>query len=283
MIGTWAPNLKEFLDLADGVWTWQWQAASEQGALTAGTARLIITGCHFRWQFGGADAAGAESRRLALAPRDSLWLCIRVADRGELALTPPLPRLAVDSAFYPDLVTMVRALTTPRFGGVVTHWPAYPVPVGSPTAVSGEVDLAACLREAVEIVNAGEPEPWFEWQPAASWGVRLAYYQGSIRTPPLQIQITRRDAQNRPLAMRIAAGDNYARASRRPYAVRGLAHELTHAMLLWGHSPDRAHLLWGLAPPLRDDPSGDERRAIRLWRRLPAGLDLNRYGRLTDP
>ena len=270
------------LQLQDGTWTWQWSSCGAAGNSPPQKAWLTIDGERYGWKLRGRTAAGEESG-LLLVPGDASWLSVKAPSFCDLAHTPPLPRLRIDSAAYPDLVSMLRDLTTPRFGGVVTQWPAYPVPVSSPAAVSGAVDLEACLREAVEIWNLGEPEPLFVWEPGASWGVRLAHFQGSIRRPPLQIQITRRDARHRPLGMRIAAGDNYSSAASRPYAVRGMAHELGHAMLLWGHSLDRHHLLWGAAPPMRSDPSRDERRAVHLLRRLPEGLDLNRYGYWTEP
>ena len=233
----------------------------------------------FRWRL--ADEPRDTS--LVLAPVDPEWLTLELAVPGDLASTPPLPRLPLISDAWPDLVSMLRALITPRFDAVVTHWPDVPVPVKAPVAVSGDVDLAACLREAVEIWNTGEPSPHFVWDPDAAWGVRLAHYAGSIREPPLQAQLTRRNDAGQPLSLRIAAGDNYASPAARKYVVRGLAHELGHAMLLWGHSPDRRHLLWGAAPPLVDGPSDDERRAVRLLQRLPAGLDLTRYRASAPP
>ena len=282
-IGIWPPQLKEMLELADGDWSWRWFAVSETHGEESGMAQLTVDGDAYRWRFEAGGAPSPQAGELRLEPADPRWLSIRVPDRRALAETPPLTRLAIESVAYTDLVAMLRELTTPKFGAVVTRWPDYPVPVGAPVAQSGEIDLAACLREAVEIWNSGEIEPLFAWQPEASWGVRLAHYAGSIREPPLQIQLTRRAADGSPLVMRIAAGSNYASHASRPYAVRGLSHELGHAALLWGHSPDRDHLLWGAAPPLRPDPSRDERRAVRLLRRLPPGLDLNRYGNSAAP
>lgn len=283
IIGNWAPGLKDWLQVEDGVWTWSWHAENAAGGTSSGDGTLIVQDDRYRWQIALPANAAAALTRINLTPQDTTWLPLHAPDLEALADMPPLPHLGVDSASYPDLVSMLRDLLTPLFGAVVVHWPAYPVPVRSPPAQSGEVDLAACLREAVTIWNAGEPEPWFVWQPDAAWGVRLAHFSGSIRQPPLMIQLTRLDPEHRPLAMRIVAGDNYASAPSRPYAVRAMAHELGHALCLWGHSPDREHLLWGAAPPLRDDPSADERRAARLLRLLPPGLDLNRYGRETDP
>lgn len=280
--GTWPGDLKEWLQVSDGAWLWRWSADLEPAGRHTGSAVLSIRGEHYRWRLNGITAV-SDPVDLRLTPADTFWLGMQVADLAALSATPPLPRLAIDSPAYPDLVAMLRDLLTPRFDAVVTHWPGSPVPVGSPPAQSGDVDLAACLREAVTLWNTGETEPLFVWTDDAAWGVRLAHYAGSLLRPPLQVQLTRHDADGRPLRMRIAAGDNYSRASARPYAVRGLAHELGHCLFLWGHSPDRTHLLWGAAPPLRADPSLDERRAVRLLQRLPAGLDLRRYGCETDP
>jgi hypothetical protein len=268
IVGAIDPDLKSWVDLADGESSWTWYGERRQGE-----ARLTIAGSRFRWRLDGAPADS-----LVLVPAGGNWLTMAVGSRAELAATPPLPRLPVDSAAYPHLLAMVRDLITPRFGGLVTHWASWPVPVGSLPAISGEVDLAACLREAVTIWNEGEDAPWFAWKPAASSGVRLAHYAGGLRRPPLSLTMVRRDSLGRPLRMRIAAGDNYASEAARPYAVRGMVHELGHALLLWGHSPDRTHVLWGGGPPLRASPSADERRAARFLRLLPAGLDLRRYG-----
>jgi hypothetical protein len=287
--GTWSSELKDWLKVPDGTWAWRWTAVDASGGARSGSAELRIEGERYSWRLDPADAHAAAAHepavRIELHPvaDPSFWLPLAVTDLDALALCPPLPRLHLESAAYPDLVAMLRDLLTPLFEAVVIHWPEYPVPVGSLPAQSGEVDLAACLREAVEIWNEGEPEPWFVWDPGAAWGVRLAHFSGSIRQPPLRIQLTRRDDALRPRAMRIIVGDNYASQASRPYAVRGLAHELGHALLLWGHSPDREHLLWGAAPPLRATPSSDERRAARLLRLLPAGLDLSCYGPVTDP
>lgn len=283
IIGAWPPRLKETLQVPDGSWSWRWHQVEGRERGLGGPARLTSDGPEYRWRLQGRKPAAAGALSLVPAADDTFWLPLRVRDPGELAVVPPLPVLAIDSPAYPHLVAMLRDLITPRFGGLVTHWPAYPVPVGSPTAQSGAVDLQACLREAVASWNEGQPEPLFVWRPGTDWGVRLAHFSGSDRRPPLAIQLTRRDEEGRPLLMRILAGDNYSHPISRPFAVRAMAHELGHAMLLWGHSPDRAHLLWGAAPPRRADPSADERRAVDLLRSLPAGLDLNVYGQPTEP
>ena len=271
--GQWAPALHRWLDPPDGAVPWRW--ASRTGA-DRGRAVLTIAGRAYRWDFPDPPPAGP----LQLVPGSTGWLPVRVASPAELAAVPPLPEIPLRSPAYPDLVSMLHALLTPRFDGVVPHWPDRPVPVRAPAgAISGEVDLTACLREAVANWNATAAEPFFIWDPKAAWGIRLAHYAGSLRSPPLQTQLIRRDAAGRPLHVRIAVGDDYHSAASRPHAVRGLAHELGHALLLWGHSPDRHHLLWGDAPPLRATPSPDERRAVRLRQRLPAGLDLGRYRR----
>jgi len=263
--GPWSPR-------AGGPLEWRWFAGA---ANRDGRASLTWDAHGFRWRLPSEIPPGP----LRLVPADHRWLPITVPGAADLATHPPLPRIPVRSAAYGHLVALIRDLMTPRFDGIVTHWTRRPVPVSAPDdAISGEVDLAACLREAVDSWNAGEEEPFFVWDPGASWGIRLAHYAGSLRSPPLQTQLTRRDAEGRALRVRIAVGDDYASEAARPYAVRGLAHELGHALLLWGHSPDRQHLLWGDAPPLCSAPSPDERRAVRLRQWLPHGLDLRAYG-----
>jgi hypothetical protein len=270
-IGTWPPGLRQTLGLGDGRWAWRWRGAD--GA--HGAAELEIVAERFIWRLADPPPAGP----LSLASESERWLPVRVADPAQLGDVPPLPSLACDSPAFADLVSLLRHLITPRFEGRITHWPRVPVPVSAPEAVSGGLDLAACLREAVEIWN--ERIPFFVWDPDADWGVRLAHYAGGSRSPPMQLQLTRLDAAGRPLRARIAVGDDYD-ARGRDFARRALAHELGHALLLWGHSPDRGHLLWGAAPPLRADPSDDEVRAAALLRLLPEGLDLTLYGRTED-
>lgn len=270
VVGRLSPDLKECLQIVDGSTRWQWHAPAL--GLT-GPATLEVGGRHCRWSL-----ADVPDDSLIVTSETTGWLSLSVAGPEQLAALPPLPRRPVESPAYADLVSFARAMIMPRFDGRVPHWPSWPVPVSSPDAISGDVDLAACLREAVEIWNTLGPEPWFEWREEGGEGIRLAHYAGSIRSPALSLRITRVDSLGRPLKMRISVGDNYHSEAARPYAVRGLSHELGHAVLLWGHSVDRRHLLWGDAPPLHASPSKDEVRAAQLLRHLPHGLDLRRYG-----
>jgi hypothetical protein len=271
VIGPWTASLRTTTEIDQGAWPWTWRAAADSAA--SGPVELVIGGGLYRWRFLGTPASGP----LEMAPAGGLWLAMDVPDVDALAGMPPLPVLPVDTDAWPDLVSMARALVTPRFGGYVPHWPARPVPVGAADMVSGDVDLAACLREAVMIWNEGEVDPPFVWAPGSEWGVHVAHYAGSMRSPPMDFRITRLDSIGRPLRARISVGDNYDHPYERQYAVRAFSHELAHARLLWGHTPDRNHLLWGSAPPLRADPSEDERRAANLLEALPARLDLRRY------
>jgi hypothetical protein len=266
-IGIWPPGLRQCLEIGDGRWSWNWRGPDR----TRGEATLTVAGSRYRWRLDPPPPEG-EIELICAVER---WLSFRLTGTEQLTTMPPLPRLPCDSAAFDDLVAMLRALITPRFAGRVPHWPDWPIPVRAPEAASGGLDLAACLREAVTLWQEGASP--FVWDDDASWGVRLAHYAGTSRSPPMQLQITRLDEAGRPLRARIAVGDDYS-AGERTYAVRAMAHELAHAALLWGHSPDREHLLWGAAPPLRADPSADERRAVQLLHRLPEGLDLNRYG-----
>ncbi len=268
--GGWSEALVDWLRIPAQTTTWRWVTRSPADS---GTVALTTDRTGYRWRFPGTPPGGA----VRVQPPGEAWLALHVSNWHGLAMVPPLPVLPVQTRTYPHLVAMLRHLLEPRFGGVVPHWPGRPVPVVSPAAVSGAVDLAACLREAVTHWNTAAASSLLAWNPGATWGIHLAHYAGSLRDPPLQTQLIRRDAAGRPRHVRIAVGDDYATPSARPYAVRGFAHELGHALLLWGHTPDRRHLLWGDAPPLRATPSQDEVRAVKLRQLLPRGLDLAHY------
>ena len=183
--------------------------------------------------------------------------------------------ISAASPDYLDIRSFLRELTKPYFNSTVCHWPAYPVPIRVGPAVNGEIDLAECLAEAVDRWNLGEASPWFSFDPAADWGIRLIHFPDLEMHPPARAQITRLDDQGRPLRIHIILGNNYATPQQRPYAIRALVHELGHALFLWGHSRDPAHILWGSGPPVVDFPSLEERKAAHLWRDLPEGLNLN--------
>ena len=285
---TYPESLHEFLNLTDGRWDWSWTCSAPDSQQTGGTAQLALVGLRAYWTYPGAGRAslpaGADTVRLSLTPADpgrwhSLTITWPVVEPPQLL---PLPRLRVDSAYYADLLELLQELTTPRFAQRVVHWPEFPVPIKAGEAVSGEVDLTACLYEAMEIWNQGEPEPLFRWDPRSPWGVRLVHFAGHIRRPALSVAVVRLDGQGNPLRINLLAGDNYDDLCDRPYAVRGMIHELAHTLFLWGHSKDRHHVLWGSAPPIVDEPSQDERRAFRLWNLLPEGLDLWIYDRSTE-
>jgi len=270
IVGTWTGSLKDSLHIPSGDHQWNW--TTPEG--NHGTLTLFTDDHGWQWE----DAGILPATTLNLIPEDPSWLPLALDGPEQLSLTPPLPSVALQTEAYPDLVAMVRDLTTPRFEAVVTSWPSFPVPVSSPEALVGDLDLRACLREAVERWNACSAEPFFVWDPEAAWGISLAHYSGANLRPPLSARLTSRDGEGRPSRLRIAIGDDYHRDSQRPYLVRGFAHELGHALLLWGHSPDRRHILWGEAPPIRDGPSRDECRAAHLLQWLPFGLELERYG-----
>jgi hypothetical protein len=268
--GGWSDALVDWLRVPAQTGTWRWSTGTPSDS---GIVTLTTNHAGYRWRFDGPPPLGS----VRVDPPGNGWLSLHVPNWHDLAAVPPLPELSVQTEAYPHLVAMLRDLLEPRFGGVVPHWPGQPVPVAAPAAVSGEVDLAACLREAVTNWNTTAASSLLAWDPEATWGIHLAHYAGSLRNPPLQTQLIRRDAVGRPWHVRIAVGDDYSTRSARPYAVRGLAHELGHALLLWGHTADRHHLLWGDAPPLRATPSRDEVRAVELRQLLPRGLDLAHY------
>jgi len=278
--------LLSFLQIIPGTSAWSWFVDDAAGHRHAGPAELEIAGLGARWILHGVDwdAVSAEAGvadTLRLVPEHpGHWHSLVCLWADTLLTTlPPLPRQPVASVHYPDLLALLQELTADRFDGVVTHWPELPVPVRAGDAVCEDVDLAACLREAVDIWNQGEAQPLLVWSPHADWGVRLVHFPGIVRVPPLALRITRLDGHGSPLGMNLLAGDNYCSSASRPAARRGMIHELGHALLMWGHSLDRAHSLWGQGPPLVAEPSQDERRAVRLWNRLPVGLDLTVYDR----
>ncbi|MCP4570750.1 MAG: hypothetical protein GY838_00190 [bacterium] len=273
-----------------GRWEWTWSASANG---PRGTAALRITptpdATKWAWAFTPEPPPG---RPLDLTPlAHDRWLAFRW-DGRDLPGPLPLPRTAVASGHYSDLVDLLRDLTTLRFGAVVTGWtddpdddhrarPPIPVDPGAP--VTGPVDLAACLRRAMDVWNAGAPSPWFVEAAGTGWGVRLIHYPERSLRPPLYVQLTRLDAFGRPARLNIYAGDNYTDPGDSVYALRGFVHELGHALLLMGHSADRSHTLWERSSPLVSAPSLDERKAARLWHGLPEGIDLQNYRILTPP
>ncbi len=262
--------------------TWNWTYYSNEGC--TGEARMELSplpgeilGWKIRWKFSPALPASMLDKTLYLEPADAgywhnqKWL---VKENGAPV---PIPRIAVDSTLYPDLLALLKELTTPYFNQIVTHWPGFPIPVRLVEANNGPLDLAECLTEAVMKWNISEPSPLFEINQSASWGIRLVHFPDVEMHPPLAVRITRLDQLGRPLRINLLVGNNYHNLQARPYVLRGFIHELGHALFLWGHSMDRIHILWGLAPPLISAPSLDERKAAHLWHGLPEGLDLSNY------
>lgn len=273
-------------------WTWRLAGTQPQDSLAlgppaAGRGEALLTWLGAskqhsdqrpcRWTFRPCLPLGGQ---VVLAPVDGQWwhpFTFVTTDPKD----SPVPILRQDalSTHYPDLLALVQDLTAPYFQGIVRHWPDWPVPVRVGDYRSGAVNLSACLAAAVRTWNAGEKDPWFRFEEQADWGVRLVHYPLALLCPPLRTQLTRIDASGDPVRMNILVGMNYTDATDSVYVVRGMVHELGHCLLLWGHSPDRIHSLWGAAPPLVDAPSLDERKAARLLRGLPEGLDLGRYDR----
>ncbi len=273
------------LGTADG-WNagnWEWSLVS--GDSYSGVAKLEISplaeplkGWNIQWEFFPALPDSQEQNSLVLTPlNQEKWHCMKGFGPHESSMIP-LPRIPIDSTLYPDLLHLIKELTTPYFQQRVTHWPEYPIPVRLVPAINGPIDMAECLSEATERWNEGADSPWFIIDSTASWGIRLVFFPDREMHPPLAAQITRLDGDGRPLRINLLAGNNYHSLLSRPYVVRGFVHELGHALFLWGHSLDRIHCLWGLAPPMVSDPSADERKAARWWHGLPDGLDLSRYG-----
>lgn len=264
---------------------WTWRGAGRDGALlnVAGSALLTVAGRDWCWRLTTTTGDTVLPDTLLLRPdAPDLWHEFLVEPDS---LRPggwlPLPRAAVASAHYADLLHLVQGLTQPRFAGVVTRWHTWPVPVGGGPARSGAVDLAACLREAVGTWRLEGSPPLLVWEEDSANGARLIHYPGVLLHPPMSVQLVRRDKAGRVLRVHIRCGDTYDDPQDVRYARRVLVHELGHVLLLWGHSEDRAHVLWRNGP-IVDSPAADELRAAALWRALPEGLDLKRYGRSTE-
>lgn len=263
---------------------WHWRELDrDQAGPRKGTARLKVwsapEGIRTRWIFRPVPSVGSK---IELVPVDAKqWHSFRwLAGRG---VPVPLPRQLITSAYFDDLLDLLQTLTLPHFDRVVTHWPAWPVPVRCRQFISGQVDLSECLREAMAAWNEGLPSPLFEPDEGADWGVRLVHFPGIQLQPPLQARITRLRPDGAPQIVQIRVGGNYDQPWDRIYAVRGMVHELGHALFMWGHSPDREHCLWERGPPQVDVPAPDEKEAVRWWHGLTEGMDLGNYGRLSAP
>ena len=253
----------------------QWTVRDDPAGPVAKIRLLTeIRGEEFRWRW--IPPLGVREQRRILEPLDPGLYHTQTVGAG-CAPGPPLPIQPVDSAAYPHLLSLLQDLSDPLFGQVVVHWPELPVPVRAGNAVAGVTDLSACLAQAVAVWNEGAAAAWFRLDESAGWGVRLVHLPDVRLSPPLEIRLTRRADDGAPLRMNLMAGNNYDDLRDPVYAVRGLVHELGHALLLWGHTSDRRHSLWGAAPPLVAEPSADERKAALLWHGLPVGLDLSLY------
>ncbi|MBK9303147.1 MAG: hypothetical protein IPM94_04475 [bacterium] len=163
--GTYPAALRRLAPAPAGTHRWTWRAA---GSVSTGPATLTVAGGSWTWRLATTPGDTAPPDTLLLRPADpDLWHEFRVAarpDRPDGWL--PLPRVAVASAHYADLLHLVQELTRPRFDGVVTRWALQPVPVGCGPAVSGAVDLAACLREAVGAWSLDGEPPLLAWDAA---------------------------------------------------------------------------------------------------------------------
>ncbi len=262
----------------DGTALWRWSDATG----SEGHARLQWTQSHVEWSLTHEpDSPPGDS--LFLQPEQpDIWHGMSVFSPDDsTAQWLPLPRIPLQSAYYGDLLHFLLEMTTPLHGGRVAHWVDDPIPVAPSVAISGEVDLGACFREAMEAWNQAAGKPLFVEATVFARGVRLVHREGQVLHPPMWARMLRRDQADRPILVTIHIGDTYDRAHLRRYAVRGLIHELGHALQLWGHSRDRLHILWE-SGPITNLPSRDEIAAITLWRTLPPGLDLTRYQRSVE-
>ncbi len=282
------PYLTDREDVYGRCHHWNWALAdttghADQPAPRWGTARLEWLPMDkrqgstrkLRWTLTPAPDLPAV---LILSPEDTnAWHTFRCRIEDAKARPVPLPRSAIESPCYANLLDLVQHLTDDHFQQIVRHWQGIPIPVRCGDHHSGPVDLSACLARAVAIWNGGEHTKWFILDPDADWGIRLLHYAGAHLSPTLRVQLTKHDGRGNPIRMNIAVGDDYTAPGDTTYVIRGMVHELAHTLLLWGHSLDRNHCLWGAAPPIVSAPAPDERKAAHLVRDLPEGLDLKDY------
>jgi len=131
--GVYAPDLARLVDVADGTHAWRWRAVD---ASTSSPATLTIAGPRWSWRLvgnGSTEAAGpSRPDMLALVPEDpDVWHGFETpADTCVPGAWLPLPRMALDSPFYYDLLDLLQHLIAPRFDLRVCHWYRRPVPVG---------------------------------------------------------------------------------------------------------------------------------------------------------
>ncbi|HPF33798.1 MAG TPA: hypothetical protein P5571_03405 [Candidatus Krumholzibacteria bacterium] len=259
---------------------WRWSDAADPA--TGGPARLAWNAAGAAWRLRGRPGWALPDTLVLVPAAPDAWHEQRIPTRttGTPQLLP-LPRIPLRSAYYADLLHLLLELTRGLHEGVVRRWAHDPIPLAPGEPGDGPVDLTACLAVAAARWEAAWGAPLFGADAVFAEGIRLVHRDGEILHPPMWARLLRRDPAGRPLLITIVAGDNYDRPDLERYAVRGLAHELAHALQLWGHSRDRIHLLWESGPVV-DGPSPDEVAALRLWRTLPEGLDLRLYGRSTE-
>ena len=134
-----------------GRWEWTWRDSSDlatdpSATLTTSTSEFWF---HWTWTFPEPLAPWPEKGIPGfLTPADTVTWHSMTLDRFPVPSRPlfPMPRLEVDSPHFPHLLALLQELTTPWFDQRVAHWPDSPIPVRVGTAVSGLVDLSACLR-----------------------------------------------------------------------------------------------------------------------------------------
>jgi hypothetical protein len=279
-------DLYDYLKPREAVSGWQWRIRSPQGNIRRGLALLVLEDRGVRWSLLGDHGTPLQT------PPDSGWLTLLplIPTSWHTVQAPwpaacreaplPLPRQAVQSSRYADLLGLLQDLLGAQERRSLRRWPAIPVPVRAPAATSGEVDLQLCLATAMLLWNASEPDSLFCWNPAATWGVRLIHLPEETTPPPFTVKVVRQDGNGQPLRVHILAGMHFTRAEQRWEAIQGLVRALGRALMLWGESQDAEHVLTHSPDTL--NPAADERNAARLLARLPAGLDLCRYGRLTQ-
>ena len=278
--GRWPAGFSHFLEACPARSDWSWRSARRDSLRPPASARLETDGTGYTWRLeeSGRSASDLAVSGLLLTPADSVrWHEMRTDPADSVSGWLPLPRRAVESAHYLDLLHLMSALAPGSFENRVRHWQVRPIPVDPGQSRSGAVDLTGELIRAGEIWNAAYGEELFRIPEPGACGIRMVHLPGRILRPPCYIRFVRTDSLGGPKHLQITIGDTWDDPWDVPHARRALLHELAHALMLWGHSRDRRHLLW-YCGTIVDGPSRDEIECVRLWRALPAGFDFGRYG-----
>ena len=183
---------------------------------------------------------------------------------------PLVPRLRWHEGPYPELLDLLQEFLLPWSGSRVARWDREVLRVAVPRA-RGTVRYDQAALEAIAVWNEAYGDTLLV-------GVDATVQEADVEITLVESSRTawatapRRSEDGRPLRVVVSIRDDYPPGTER-YIRRTLAHELGHALGLWGHSRWLEHLVNGRAV-IVDRPHGQELLALRLLRSLPQGFDL---------